>query len=75
MPKTLVFGAPEGGEPCLLNVGLGSQAEVSRGHGNVCFRGQSGPQIRAAACLFLAEGVEEVGAERFFATIVLANRA
>ena len=32
------------------------------------------PQELADRCLVLAEGVEEVGAEIFFATIVLASR-
>ncbi len=35
-------------------VAFGSRTEVSDGHENVGFWGQSGSQFRAAACLFLA---------------------
>ncbi len=54
MRKSRPLGTPEGGELHLQNVGLGSQPEVSDGHENVRFRGQSGPHFRAAACLLVA---------------------
>ncbi len=52
------------------NVRVGSKAEVQRGLRNVRFWGYSGLRFWATGCLFIAEGVEKVGAGRFFATIV-----
>ncbi len=37
-----------------LDFRCGSQPEVSDGHENVGFRGQSGSRIRAAGCRFIA---------------------
>ena len=42
---------------------------------NVCTAPESGSRFRATGGLLVAEAVEEVEAERFFATIVLASRA
>ncbi len=36
------------------NVRVGSKPEVSGGHENVGFRGQSGSRFRATGCLFIA---------------------
>ena len=54
MPKTLVFGTPEGGEPCLLNVGLVSPSDLPSLARNVGFRGKSGSRFRAAEGPFVA---------------------
>ena len=58
-----------------MYVRVGSTTEVSDGHENVRSWGKSGSRFRAAGGLLVAEAVEEVEAERFFATIVLASRA
>ncbi len=62
-------------EDSVINFRVGSKAEVQRGPRNVRFRGLSGSRFQATGGLLLAEAVEEVGAERFFAIIVLASRA
>ncbi len=49
---------------------FGSQPEVSDGHENVGFRGQSGSRFRATGCLLVAESVEKVRTIKFYATIV-----
>jgi len=38
-----------------LDFRCGSKPEVSDGHENVGFRGQSGSRFRAAGCLFIAK--------------------
>ncbi len=70
MPKTLVFGTPEGGEPCLLNVGLMSPSDLPSLAQNVGSWGISGLQFRAAGCLLLAEAVEKVPGVRFLETLI-----
>ncbi len=52
----------------------GSKAEVQRRPRNVRFWGKSGLRFGAAGCLLLAEGVEQLGANRFYATIVPVDR-
>ncbi len=47
--------APDGDKSHLPNVRFGSTTEVSRSHGNVCFRGQSGSRFRAAKGLLVAK--------------------
>ena len=69
MRGSLVFGSPKA-QPMAPDDRVGSNPEVRDGHANVASRGQSRSRFRATGLLNLAEAVEEVGADRFCATIV-----